>query len=253
LDVMPISLDNNVFQAFYFTNYATEAALEQAMPSGIYRLAVSMPNFTPAEITFPQNGFPPVPHISNYGAAQRMNLDADFTLSWEAFTGAAGHDSIALSITENGVEVFQAPNPCVLIELAVTDGSILIPKGVIKTGKTYQGLLTFSHIIAYNVPIMTGATNGGVAMLQKTTYFNMAIGSGLIDPVFKSIKKTSSGGVALEIECNPGRSLTLKRSSTIAASFSNWVDALTTNVVSSPITIILPKEENARYYRATQN
>ena len=98
-----------------------------------------------------------------------------------------------------------------------------------------------------------GATNGGVAMLQKTTYFNMAIGSGLIDPAFKSIKKTSSGGVSLEIECNPGRTLTLKRSSTVAASFSNWVDALTTNVVSSPITIILPKEENVRFYRATQN
>ena len=54
LDVMPFSLGNNVYQAYYFTNYPTEAALEQAIPSGLFRLTVAMPVIYLQRSLFPE-------------------------------------------------------------------------------------------------------------------------------------------------------------------------------------------------------
>lgn len=101
---------------------------------------------------------------------------------------------------------------------------------------------------------MTGTTNGGMAALQKSTMFALAPGNGvtLIDPKFKSIKK-SANGVTLVIDCNAGRTLVLKKSAALATGAANWTDVLSTNVVASPLTIEVPKEENVRFYRATQN
>jgi hypothetical protein len=91
--------------------------------------------------------FPPTPRLSNYAAAQAIPAGSDFTLNWNAFTGADASSVLTIEIMDDmGEVVFQAPDECEEIELAPDASSIVVPGGTLAAGKAYSLRISFFRI-----------------------------------------------------------------------------------------------------------
>lgn len=204
----------------------TEAALDTAYPAGNYTLRFTQTGQPERVIpmTLPAANVP-VPKIANYAAAQAVNAAQDFTLAWNAFTGAGASDYISLSITDGqGNLLFQAPNPCVPRELAVTASSIVIPANTLQTNKIYNGTLAFGHTFyssTNTVPDMAGF--GGV-MRHTDFTINTGAGSGTADPArFTGYRLLPNGNPQMDLTGTAGHAYTIQRTSDLTA--PNWSTA----------------------------
>ncbi|MFO1500560.1 MAG: Ig-like domain-containing protein [Verrucomicrobiota bacterium] len=137
----------NLFGHFsLFAEFANEAEMDAAYPSGNYKVTVKLASGTKTvTVTLPSTA-PPTPTVANYAATQAFDATADFNLQWLPFTGVATHDSLFLSIFEPGGKSFSAPDICVPRELANTATSIVIPKNTFGVGSDKDGNLYFSKI-----------------------------------------------------------------------------------------------------------
>lgn len=216
------------YLAFY-EDFTTSTALDAAYPGGTYTLRFTQSGQPERQISLPvPANAPPVPKITNYDAAQAVNPTLDFTLQWTAFTGAAGLDSISLSIVETnltgGNVVFQAPDRCVPRELPVTANSIVIPAGTLQPNRTYQASLTFNKVgyaSTNAVPEMAG-----FAGVTRTTEFTLRTGSGAVAGTparFTGYRLLPNGQLELTFTGTPGHPYTLQRATSLSA--RDWVNA----------------------------
>ncbi len=166
-----LALQAGVFRLF--GSYATEAALEGAIPAGSYTVRFNQTGQPERVIAMTLPASPAIiPKIANYAAAQNIDATKDFTLEWNAFAMQAGTAIVRLFIADEfGNRIFLAPNPCVPRTLDPAATLIVIPANYLRPGFYYQGLLVFV-LNFYNsttdVPQMTG--NGFV---QRTTSFSL--------------------------------------------------------------------------------
>lgn len=200
-----------------------EAGIDAEFPAGPYVLTLARTtggNAAPA-MTMPADR-PPVPKIQNFAAAQNVDPAANFTLQWNAFTGATGTDGISLSILDGDMVVFQAPDPCVPRELLPTATSIVIPTNTLASGKSYQADLAFAHSFyasTNDVPEMAG--NG--TLLRITSFTIGTTGGGTLpDPArITSSVLLANGNARLELTGTPSRIYTVERSSDL----QTWSEA----------------------------
>src|SRR4051812_48720627 len=78
----------------YKLGFNSQSELDAACPAGSYLFNMVTANQgtkTPT-LTFGTNAFPVTPHISNWAAAQAINVNANFSLTWDAFTGETASD-----------------------------------------------------------------------------------------------------------------------------------------------------------------
>lgn len=213
----------------YFSDtLASEAALDAAYPGGNYTL-----RFTPsgqAERVITMNlpaAWPPVPKVANYSEAQAVNPQQDFTLHWNAFTGAGAQDSISLVVSSTNLPgdtvVFEAPDLCVPRELPVTATSIVIPANTLQPHQTYQATLTFVRIGYFStnaVPDMAG-----VAYLIHRTDFPIRTGAGTVVGAparFTGYRRLPNGNPELTFTGTPAHPYTLQRATSLTA--RDWVN-----------------------------
>lgn len=236
---------------------ATEAALDAAYPAGNYTLRFTQTGQPERVIpmTLPAANVP-VPKIANFAAAQAVNAAQDFTLSWNAFTGAGTGDYISLTITDGqGNVLFQAPNPCVPRELAVTATSIVIPANTLQTNKLYSGTLAFERNFYSStnaVPDMAGF--GGVMRHTEFT-INTGAGGGTADPArFTGYRLLPDGNPQMDLTGTAGHAYTIQRTSSLTT--PNWSTAGTVTMDAAGAAVF---EDTAAvktfplFYRAVAN
>ena len=189
--------------------YASQAALDTARPSGTYNLQLTRTTGVPPSAGINLTGsYPPTPQILNYAAAQAIDASANFVLKWNGFTGATANDSIAITL-QNGAWSWTAPDPCVPRPLTNTATSVTIPAGTLQAGTTYNASLDYSRMTysASNaIPDMSLA-----AFLRKTVNLQIRTTGGSGGQArFIGWRVLPNGNVEFKLQGTPGSSYLLQ-------------------------------------------
>ncbi|MHB8521718.1 MAG: Ig-like domain-containing protein [Limisphaerales bacterium] len=127
---------------FEYTNAVdTLAALDSAYPAGQYTIALNstiIPGLT-GNINLPTDGFPVVPVVNNFAAAQAVNATNSFTLSFQPFTGAVSPDDATITVYDNGTQIFSEA-------LSLTASDYTISANTLAVAKTYDARIRFRHL-----------------------------------------------------------------------------------------------------------
>ena len=216
------TLEGVPFGGFFVFNetFDTPAALNAAYPGGNYTLKLTQTGAAERSIAMSMPGStPPTPKISNFAEAQAINATRAFTLRWNAFTGASADDSLVLSIMDQSDVVFQAPDPCVPRELAVTATSIEIPANTLTAGKSYRATLSFGDVFYFSTN--TVANMSGFGSIAATTEFEIkttgGAGPGPAAPArFTSYRMLENGRPQMSLTGTAGMTYTLQRATRIS-------------------------------------
>lgn len=207
-----------LLQAYWILE--TEAEFDAEFPPGSYTLRFTQTGRP--EWTIPMNlpaASPPVPKVANYAAAQQIEAGADFTLQWNAFTGASANDFISMYISDNaGHILFQAPNLCLPRELPVTATSIVIPANTLQANRTYSAEILFGQSFYFStntIPEMHGYGN-----TIRATQFSLATGGGgggTAPATLGEARVLSSGHPAFDLTGTPAAHYGIQRAVGLAA------------------------------------
>ncbi|MEX0321706.1 MAG: hypothetical protein AB3N63_06065 [Puniceicoccaceae bacterium] len=120
--------------------YSSQGELDAAFPNGSYTLNINLDGSNQALGPFSITGdvYPDAPHITNIEELQAADHTQDFTLTWNAFSGADADDRILIVAYNNTTddEVF-------FKFLEETDTSYLIPGGTLTPENEYEIGLIF--------------------------------------------------------------------------------------------------------------
>lgn len=221
------------FGAFsFFATFDTEEELLESYPDGVYTERFTQTGL-PERVVPIQAGveFPPVPKIANFTEAQSVPSTQPFVLRWEAFTGAGGDDFITLFIAdEAGPVVFQAPNPCVPIELKPTDTSVVVPQNTLQTGRTYFAELMFAKSFLFTTNAFP--TMYGFGFNFRSTRFPMKAegGVGPADPaVLSNVAVGDNDRISFDLEGSPATAYKIQRADRLTATLWPEVGTATTD------------------------
>ena len=225
-----VTLTNFFFSQSFFLmeEYATEAAMELARPSGNYEGVITRTsggNFS-SVLTIPANPYPPIPHVLNWTAAQSVDPHQDFSLTWNGFPNATTNDFITLSLHEkDGGFSITAPDPCFPLILTAADKSLVIPKNTLAPNKTYEGSLTFSRAFSRHLPVPDFYSQ---AMILRDLEFILKTGTGGTTPSapeFVSQRVLEDGKFELQFKVEAPFTYVLERATSMPA--TSWTTVLT--------------------------
>lgn len=165
-------------------DYATKAELDAAFPNTaqgenyLIEWEFGATGIGGAQLGFaePGLGYPNVPKVVNYEAAQNIDPAQPFTLEWEPFANAVGGltaDSlIVLEIQDlEGNSVFRSELTDIGSILTGADTSVEIPAGTFAEGMTYRVGLGFVRPVAallLNDPIVVVGVSSATALEIQT-------------------------------------------------------------------------------------
>lgn len=239
----------NLFGHFsLFAEFANEAEMDAAYPSGNYKVTVKLASGTKTvTVTLPSTA-PPTPTVANYAATQAFDATADFNLQWLPFTGVATHDSLFLSIFEPGGKSFSAPDICVPRELANTATSIVIPKNTFGVGSDKDGNLYFSKIGGFDTNSIAGFS--AYATYSKSTEFTLrAPGQpGDEPPQLLNLVRQQNGAVTFDVKAKLGAVVTVEGSTDLI----DWTPVTVGTAATGLLTVPDPAAAGLpqRFYRA---
>lgn len=238
--------------------YPNQAALDGDYPSGTYSFQLRQPTNTviaSADLVLPVSPYPNVPHFANYTAAQSIDTNVDFTLTWDAFTGATTNDSLHIEILdENGNSLLSLPDPCSGPGLPATATSVVLPRGLLPGGQNLTAILTFNKSNDYG-KFMPGTTAKGVAATSRITRMGLHTTGGTPPPPpaparFLSITKVDPTTISITATGSVNRVYVLETSATVN---TGWLPLVTNNAGASGI-FIVPIDPSAlaprRFFRA---
>ena len=124
-------------------NFVASADRDAAFPNGRYGFSATLNliGATKAHAVLAATTVPGTPHIKNFDAAQHVDADSDFTLQWDAFTGAGDDDRISVQILDpaSGSVVQE------FTDLTRDNQDVTITGGELPKDKTLQVRLVFTH------------------------------------------------------------------------------------------------------------
>ncbi len=230
----------------FFETAVSENALNTAFPPGNYALKFTLSGQAERNIPMVMSATPPppIPKISNYDEAQTVNPATDFTLRWNAFTGAAANDHISMYISDtNGSVVFQAPNLCVPRPLAATDTSIVIPANTLRSNVTYTAAILFGHLFYFStntVPLMSGFGD----LVRNTSFTIKTVGGGsVVLPAaarFVGFRLLPNGNPEFNVTGTASKVYTVQRTGQVAS--VNWTDVGTATMAADGTAIFEDKQ-----------
>lgn len=160
-------------------NWTTSAAMDAAFPNGTYTMTIT-PAYdnggSPLTATLSLSGdaYPPAPVISNWAALQATSAASPVTVKWKAWAGGIAADFIHVIIEDVEGAYWESPMPG-------TDGcpngtatQIVVPAGILTTGKQYYCEVTFLKMSSsVNMTAYPGVP--GVACYMASTVFPLAL------------------------------------------------------------------------------
>ena len=80
--------------------FPTKSAMDNVFNSGGYQfqIATGSGSNRTANLNLTGDNYPATPRISNWAAAQSVDAYADFTLTWDALSGASSNDLVIVTI-----------------------------------------------------------------------------------------------------------------------------------------------------------
>lgn len=160
-------------------SFASQVSLDAAYPSGVYNVILNTINdgLTTNSLTLPANNFPNGPRFSNYNAAQAIDANANFTLTWDPFVAGTTNDFIQLEIQgEFGDEIFRSPSPGEPDYMDGTATSVIIPANTLQAGQQYRTRLTFYRLTTFDTIIYPGAFGVAGFTAQTEVYIQTSSG-----------------------------------------------------------------------------
>ncbi len=247
-----IPLDGDFGSFFAFDEASTETTLEAAHPSGTYSFSITREVVGPAQFQMQMpalTAYPPVPRISNFAAAQAIDPAQDFTLNFNALTGASGSDFIGIEIVDVNNPVLFAPDLCIPLPLPNTATSFVIPADTLQTGKTYTLRLIFARTFYASTTAPPDFASFG--SLQRQTVMTIATsgGGGVPQPQL-AIDGFQSGFFAMNITgLQPATNYRVQYSSTLLPGSWQLLQTVNTTTVMPIFDLTSTTTSGRRYYR----
>jgi len=215
--------------------YSNRTELERVWPSGDYLLTVEgLLGSDDFGIPFSGDAYPHPPTVLNYGAAQRIQPNRNFTLNFEPFGQPGNDDIIQLGISTSP----NNPDFILVTNVAATSVAVTIPAGLLAADTTYYGALTFLRQ-ATNLYPLSGMTLGilGASYSASTAFLLKTAGSAAANPgapTRLSASVAGAGGEAWQVsfETQPGCCYWVLASSDL----TRWFSIYTTNAFSDQVT-----------------
>ena len=157
-------------------SYSNKASLDAAVPPGTYQLTIATLHDGTRTLPLyaPPDAYPNTPRISNYTAAQEINPNQDFVLTWDAFAGGTTNDYVSLAMYSSGLKVFQTPDePWKDGALNGLSNSVRIPAYTLGGGSNFYAKLMFLKATSVDRTSFPAAM--GVVGYFKTTEFPLRI------------------------------------------------------------------------------
>jgi len=171
----PFALPYDAFSSQFTTNagFGSKAGLDAVFPNGTYTQKIYAVTDGTKSVPMALNGdlYPNDPVVTNWTAAQTLDMTKGFTLQWTNFVGGTANDYIQLEVQQSdGNAVVRTGNPGQPGSLNGTNTAFSIPAGTFVPGTNYYARLLFAK--------MTGATNAfpgatGVTAYLKNNIFNI--------------------------------------------------------------------------------
>ncbi len=222
----------------YIEDFTSDAALEAAYPAGKYTLRFTQPGQAERAIamTMPTVTVP-VPKVANYTEAQSVNHAQDFTLRWNAFTGAGANDHLSLIIVDRslGDVVFQAPDFCVPRELPVSATSIVLPANTLQNNRTYEATLMFGRMFYLSTNAVPEMSGTGHIARQTTLTVKTGTGGTGAAATFTGCRMLPNGNPEMTLAGTPLRTYTIQRTGTVGAAAWTQVGSVTMNAAGTGV------------------
>jgi hypothetical protein len=249
---LPTSATSNLLQnflhpeSFTLVSFSTNlASFDAAFPAGTYQFTVSGASNQQVVLNLSASSSQPnPPHVTDYAAAQAMNPSQPFTLTWDAFTGAAATDYIYVTVGNN---VFATPSPGTSGALAGTATSVQIPAGTLQPGTNYTASVGFYRSTwTSNATYVTGSFRASV------TQFSVVTGGGASRPTLANATVTA-GKFNFDVISPSSLALIVEYSTDLPA--TNWQTLLTTNTAAGTLHLIdsRPATNKSIFYRVRGN
>ena len=186
IKILTASQSANVNLRAFAASFATTSALDAAYPPGNYTIELGMPNPTNTQAAFVTTnsasmaltsaGYPPVPHFSNFSAAQSFAVSNSFTLAWDSYSTANTDSSfVSLKILDAASNVvFSAPNSCAGVALSSSSTSVTIPGNTLMATQTYVVALSFGQLVT-TPEVMPGIPGQGYSALEIVTRLKLMV------------------------------------------------------------------------------
>jgi hypothetical protein len=228
---------------FLFASHTNLATFDATFPTGNYQFTVnsSSSNQT-VNVNLPSSLLQPnAPHISNFAAAQTVNANQPFTLSWDAFSGGTTADFIFLDVGE----VFVTAQPGAPGALAGTATSVQIPAGKLAANSNYDCSIGFYHALT-----TSNASYATIAYVATVTRFTLTTSAGTTSSLVLTNASWTPANFTFEVSCSPGQIVVVESSTTMLP--GTWSGILTTNASGNRVRISDPRAATNRslLYRA---
>jgi hypothetical protein len=156
--VQPFTVNNG--DLGIYSTYLSQPGLDADYPPGNYTVALNTAHNGTQTILLPlpASTFPNAPQLVNYSAAQAVNPNADFLMSWNAFAGGSANDFVQVQIDVAGSDssAFQSPQPGQPGALNGTSTSATIPANTLTSGQSYQVRLLFARFLGQSTTYSLG-------------------------------------------------------------------------------------------------
>ena len=237
-------LQNFVLPAEYllFASDTNQARFESTFPQGdyVFKVAASSSN-QQVTATLPASmSQPNAPHISNWTAAQSLDVAEAFTLTWDAFQGGTASDFILLTVGNNnafGNNAFQSGSPGTSNVLTGTATSVTIPAGKLLANSNYVANIGFYHIGGTSNATYTA----GAYRLTVTQFHINTIGTASTLPAM-SKPVWGGGGFSFDVATLPGQVLKVLFSTDSSLPITTWTTLLSTNPVGTSVHLTIPPQ-----------
>ena len=164
----PISLDLDVNEFRFRDEYMSQTALDIDFPNGNYVFSIkSLKYDSSVPVSLTGNTYPAAPLISNFTAAQAINPNQDFTLTWNNL-GLTSNDFLLIEITDSTHDntIFETPGPLMPGALPGNLTSFTIPANTLCPGAQYD-----AHLIAVKiVNVVTNDNRDGTKTILTSGY-----------------------------------------------------------------------------------
>lgn len=238
---------------FYTEEFDSPLLLEAAYPSGSYgfNLTRAQPP-SPTVFSMVQSAgktYPPIPQVSNFTAAQAINPAQNFTLNFNALTGASGSDFIGLDIADSqGNPILSAPDLCIPLVLPNTATSFVIPANTLTSGQTYSVRLTFARTFYDSTTAPPDFASFGA--LQRQTVLNIATTGGGGTPPQLSVVGFPSGFFQFDVTgLQPATNYRIQHSSTLLPDSWQLLQTLNSSTTMPITDLTSTPTSGRRYYR----
>lgn len=172
--VDPLALNGDRDEWRVKADYLSLGGLNGDFPDGAYSFTINAAHDGTriVPLTLTGGGFPNIPQVGNFSAAQAVSPAVPFTVQWNAFSGGTVADFVSFEVEDaSGKTLFETPGvgePGALTGTSPT--SLTLPASTLAPGTTYKARLYFVHFSQINSTSYGQGVNAYAGYASQTQF-----------------------------------------------------------------------------------